>query len=103
MAWVSHNPIDSEAFDERDAYTGVRDQDRPPYDGSIQREILMFLGEAHTVNDVALAMQGTWGRYNRKNAHNWLKFLRKMQKVKVLGRVWTEKRRLATVYQRVMD
>jgi hypothetical protein len=82
-----------------------RDQDKPPYDGSVQRAVLMALNEAHTVGEVAAALTGlgTSGDWDRKRAHTWIKILRKCKKVKLLGKIWTEKRRLAGVYQRVTE
>jgi hypothetical protein len=83
-----------------DIWSGAPDAIR---DGSVSRQLLLALNEAHTVGEVAAAMTavGTFGAWDRKRAHTWIKVLRKCGKIKQLGRIWTERRRLAGVYQRV--
>jgi hypothetical protein len=76
----------------------MRDQDRPPYDGSVQRAILAQLNEARTIGDVSAALQWDYERVCR-----WVHHLRKVQKIKALGRIWTSSKRVAVVYQRVAE
>jgi hypothetical protein len=76
----------------------VRDQDRPPYDGSVQRAILMQLNEARTIGDISAALNWDAARVGR-----WMHHLRKVNKVKQLGRVWTERKRIAAVWVKVAE
>lgn len=74
----------------------MRDQDRPPYDGSVTRLVLSALGEARTIGEVALYLQWDWER-----AHMWVHRLRRLRRVERVGWTRTPKGRWAGRYVKV--
>jgi hypothetical protein len=82
-------------------YPGARiEDDRPPYDGSVQRAILaqFAANEAHTVGEIAAALS-----WDRERVYVWVKHLRRWGRLRPVGKIWTTKRRLAVVYERVAE
>ena len=67
-----------------------RDEDRPPYDGSVYRALLQQLTEPRTVGEVAQALG-----WDYRKAERWIYHLRASQKIRPIRWILTPANRRA--------